>query len=61
MKQQYKRKKEPSFVYGFHSVKALLTYQSLRAKKLFVARKKDAEQIIKLANGFENRTNPNYP
>ncbi len=43
------------FVYGMHTVTAVLKYQPFRAKKLFVARKKDAQDLIFLAkqNGVD--------
>lgn len=37
------------FVYGIHTVKAVLNYQPYRAKKLFITRKQDSEDLISLA------------
>src|SRR5580704_8695930 len=37
------------FIYGMHTVLAALRFQPERAKKLFLARKNDIDQILKLA------------
>lgn len=37
------------FVYGMHTVMAVLTYQPYRAKKLFITRKQDSDALISLA------------
>lgn len=40
---------QDNFVYGLHTVMAVLRFQPERAKKLLIARKSDHEQLVKLA------------
>ncbi len=41
-----------NFVYGYHSVTAVLRHQPARAKKLFIARKEEVTDVKRLADAY---------
>lgn len=44
-----KTNRKENIVYGVHAVKAILDYQPERARKLYIGRKKDDEELVALA------------
>lgn len=45
-------KPQPNFIYGTHTVKAVLSYQPKRAQRLFIARNQALEELISLSKAI---------